>query len=129
VGASGGGKSSVVKLLLRLYDPQSGSVLLDGVDLRAYNVQALRGLQALVSQEPQLFGRSMRDNIRLGREAAVRRRVRACTHPAPAAARLRRRRATAPPLRSGSSQRQRQGGASYRESARAEATRNRACIE
>jgi ABC-type multidrug transport system fused ATPase/permease subunit len=67
VGSSGSGKSTIIQLIQRQYDPQSGSVLLDGVDLREYNVQALRSLQALVSQEPQLFAASIRDNIALGR--------------------------------------------------------------
>lgn len=67
VGSSGSGKSTIIQLIQRQYDPQSGVVLLDGVDLREYNVQALRSLQALVSQEPQLFAASIRDNIALGR--------------------------------------------------------------
>jgi ATP-binding cassette, subfamily B (MDR/TAP), member 1 len=66
VGTSGSGKSTIIQLIQRQYDPQSGAVFLDGVDLREYNVQSLRSLQALVSQEPQLFAASIRDNISLG---------------------------------------------------------------
>jgi len=70
VGASGSGKSTIVQLIQRQYDPQDGQILLDGVDLRDYNVQALRALQALVSQEPQLWAASIRENISLGRLGA-----------------------------------------------------------
>ena len=55
VGSTGSGKSTLVKLLLRLYDPSSGTVSLDGVDLRELNQQDLRSAIGLVSQEPFLF--------------------------------------------------------------------------
>ena len=70
VGASGSGKSTIVQLIQRQYDVQAGQVLVDGIDVREYDVQALRALQALVSQEPQLFAASIRENISLGRLGA-----------------------------------------------------------
>src|SRR5690606_22971377 len=70
VGPSGAGKSTVFQLLLRFHDPQRGRITLDGVDLRAYALDALRGAFALVPQDPVLFGASAADNIRFGRSAA-----------------------------------------------------------
>lgn len=55
VGSSGSGKSSVVALLQRFYDPQGGSVTLDGRDLRQLNLRWLRSQMGIVSQEPALF--------------------------------------------------------------------------
>jgi ATP-binding cassette subfamily B (MDR/TAP) protein 9 len=69
VGPSGGGKSSVVKLLERLYLPASGQVLFDGLDVGAYDQRWLRRRVALVSQEPTLFARTIRRNILYGTEA------------------------------------------------------------
>lgn len=63
VGPSGGGKSSVIKLLQRYYDPLAGAVLLDGRPVAAYDPKWLRRHMALVSQEPVLFARSVRRNI------------------------------------------------------------------
>ena len=57
VGSSGSGKSTVVQLLERFYDPTSGSVTLDGNDLRKLNVKWLRKQIGLVLQEPKLFGK------------------------------------------------------------------------
>jgi ATP-binding cassette subfamily B protein len=70
VGPSGAGKSTVFALLLRFYDPQSGSVKLDGLDLRALALPDLRGAIALVPQETIIFSGSAADNIRFGREDA-----------------------------------------------------------
>jgi ABC-type multidrug transport system fused ATPase/permease subunit len=67
VGASGGGKSTVARLLQRLYDPVEGSVRLGGIDLRELDLPALRRAVALVPQEPVLFSGSVRDNVRYGR--------------------------------------------------------------
>jgi ABC transporter fused permease/ATP-binding protein len=67
VGGSGSGKSTVSRLLRRLYDPQAGRVLLDGHDLRTLDLSALRGSIAVVSQEPRLFSGSIGENIRYGR--------------------------------------------------------------
>ncbi|WP_426688804.1 ABC transporter transmembrane domain-containing protein [Rhodanobacter ginsengiterrae] len=70
VGPSGAGKSTVFSLLLRFYDPQSGSISLDGIDLRAVTLDDLRGAIALVPQETVIFSGSAADNIRFGREGA-----------------------------------------------------------
>ena len=76
VGPSGAGKSTVLRLLLRFYDPQSGRVALDGVDLREADPGEVRARLALVAQDAALFSGSALDNIRFGRhdadEAAVR---------------------------------------------------------
>ncbi|UJR11965.1 hypothetical protein I4U23_016143 [Adineta vaga] len=66
VGKSGYGKSTAISLLLRYYDPQKGSILLDGHDLRDYNLQWLRSIISVVQQEPILFNLSIRDNIAYG---------------------------------------------------------------
>ncbi len=75
VGPSGAGKTTVLQLLLRFYDPQQGRVALDGMDLRELDPVELRGRIALVPQEPVIFHASAADNIRFGRpdadEAAV----------------------------------------------------------
>lgn len=66
IGPSGCGKSSVVKLLARFYDHKAGSITLDGEPLENYNVHSLRNKVAIVSQEPVLFARSIRENIMMG---------------------------------------------------------------
>jgi ATP-binding cassette, subfamily B, bacterial len=68
VGPSGAGKSTVFALLLRFYDPQSGRISFDGIDLRAMAVPELRGAIALVPQETVIFGGTAADNIRFGRQ-------------------------------------------------------------
>ncbi|CAJ1974513.1 unnamed protein product [Sphenostylis stenocarpa] len=70
VGPSGAGKSSVLALLLRFYDPQVGKVLIDGKDIRKYNLRWLRTQIGLVQQEPLLFNCSIRDNICYGNNGA-----------------------------------------------------------
>ena len=70
VGPSGAGKSTVLALLLRFYDPQSGRITLDGIDLRQLALPELRGAIALVPQETVIFGGSAADNIRFGRQTA-----------------------------------------------------------
>ena len=67
VGPSGAGKTTVFQLLMRFYDPEAGRIAVDGVDLRALDPAALRGLIALVPQDPVIFGADARDNIRYGR--------------------------------------------------------------
>uniref|UniRef100_A0ACD5V8Z7 Uncharacterized protein n=1 Tax=Avena sativa TaxID=4498 RepID=A0ACD5V8Z7_AVESA len=69
VGESGSGKSTVVSLVERFYDPQSGEVLIDGVDIRRMNLGWLRGKIGLVSQEPALFSSTIRENIAYGKDA------------------------------------------------------------
>lgn len=67
VGPSGAGKSTIFHLLLRYYDPASGRILLDGVDLTAADPAAVRARLALVPQDVVIFAASVRENIRLGR--------------------------------------------------------------
>ncbi len=71
MGATGSGKTSVVNLLLRFYDYQSGSIRLDGVELTEYPRDFLRRSIGIVEQEPFLFSRSIRDNITYGIGRAV----------------------------------------------------------
>jgi len=68
VGESGSGKSTVISLLERFYDPDSGSVLLDGVELNKFNINWLRQQMGLVGQEPVLFGGTIRSNIAYGKK-------------------------------------------------------------
>nr|XP_019948186.1 PREDICTED: multidrug resistance protein 1 [Paralichthys olivaceus] len=67
VGSSGCGKSTTVQLLQRFYDPQDGSVFVDGHDIRSLNVRYLREMIGVVSQEPILFATTITENIRYGR--------------------------------------------------------------
>jgi ATP-binding cassette subfamily B (MDR/TAP) protein 1 len=71
VGASGSGKSTVIALLERFYDPSAGKVTLDGVDIRRLQLKWLRAQMGLVSQEPALFAMSIRENILFGKEDAT----------------------------------------------------------
>ena len=77
VGPSGAGKSTVFQLLLRFYDPQLGSIRLDGVDLRKADPKELRRHLALVPQETVVFGTTVTENIRYGRPDASFEEVRA----------------------------------------------------
>ncbi|MGB4827516.1 MAG: ABC transporter ATP-binding protein [Paracoccaceae bacterium] len=70
VGASGAGKSSLVSLLLRLYDPEIGRISVDGFDLRDVTQESLRRQIGMVTQETAMFNRSARDNIAYGRPEA-----------------------------------------------------------
>ena len=65
-GESGSGKSTVIQLALRFFDPSKGQVLLDGVDLREYNVRWLRSQMGLVQQQPELFSDTVMYNILYG---------------------------------------------------------------
>lgn len=67
VGPSGGGKSTLLSLIARFYDPNSGSVQLDGHDLRTLSQASLRAQLAIVPQETMLFGGTISENIRYGR--------------------------------------------------------------
>jgi ATP-binding cassette subfamily B protein len=71
VGATGAGKSTVVKLLARFYDTSSGRVLIDGVDVRDYDLAALRGRMGIVPQEAHLFSGTVADNVRYARPEAT----------------------------------------------------------
>jgi len=84
VGPSGAGKSTVFQLLLRFFDPDSGRILLDGVDLRAMNRDAFRKNFALVPQDSVIFAGSARDNIRFGRPEATDAEVQAAAQSAAA---------------------------------------------
>jgi ATP-binding cassette subfamily B protein len=70
VGATGAGKSTLVSLIPRFYDPDRGRVLLDGVDIRKLALSDVRGEVAIVFQEPFLFPASITDNIAYGRPGA-----------------------------------------------------------
>ena len=70
VGPSGAGKSTIVSLLLRFYDPDSGRVLIDGRDSRAYPLRYLRDQMAIVPQDVLLFGGTIAENIAYGRPGA-----------------------------------------------------------
>ncbi|MGF1535131.1 MAG: heterocyst formation ABC transporter subunit HepA [Elainellaceae cyanobacterium] len=66
VGASGSGKSTLAALICRFYDPQSGQILIDGVDSQAFQITSLRSKIAIVSQETFIFNTSVRENIIYG---------------------------------------------------------------
>lgn len=67
VGPTGGGKSTLVDLVARFYDPQEGSVTVDGIDLRKVQLKSLLDKVAVVTQDPFVFNDSIRENIRYGR--------------------------------------------------------------
>ncbi|HSH59087.1 MAG TPA: ABC transporter ATP-binding protein [Acidimicrobiales bacterium] len=67
VGPTGAGKTTLISLIPRFYDPQSGQVLIDGVDVRDFTLRSLRHHISIVPQEPLLFSGSIADNIRYGR--------------------------------------------------------------
>ena len=71
VGQSGSGKSTIVQLLERFYDPDAGVITLDGRDVRALNVAWVRAQMGLVSQEPVLMDASIADNVRMGLPGAT----------------------------------------------------------
>lgn len=70
VGPSGAGKSTLIQLLLRFYEPQSGQIMLDGINLAAMARSEFRRALSLVPQDPVIFAASARDNIRFGRPQA-----------------------------------------------------------
>ncbi len=71
VGESGGGKSTSAKLIARFYDPLSGSVRIDGIDLREVELRSIRRQLGVVLQDPFLFSGTIADNIRFGRPEAT----------------------------------------------------------
>lgn len=70
-GPTGSGKSTLLNLLIRFYDPDTGQILLDGVDLREYRLSSLRDQFAIVLQEPILFSTTVAENIAYGRPGAT----------------------------------------------------------
>lgn len=84
VGPSGAGKSSVLNLILRFYDADSGAVTVDGRDLRGLTLASLRGAMAFVSQDVTIFDASAADNIAFGRPGATRAEIEAAAKAAAA---------------------------------------------
>lgn len=77
VGQSGSGKSTVISLIERFYDPQAGEVRIDGVNLKEFQLKWIRSKIGLVSQEPALFTASIKDNIAYGKDGATTEEIRA----------------------------------------------------
>lgn len=75
VGASGGGKSTLSELMPRFYDPDSGEILIDGVNIKSFSQDSLRSRISLVSQETVLFNDSIESNIALGRQGATHQQI------------------------------------------------------
>lgn len=71
VGSSGSGKSTIVQLLLRFYDPVEGTIRVNGVDIKEYNIASLRRVFGLISQEPTLFADTISANIAYGKPSLV----------------------------------------------------------
>lgn len=67
VGYSGSGKSTLINLILRLYEPQQGQILVDGQDIQLVSQESLRQAIAMIPQDPMLFHRSLKENIRYGK--------------------------------------------------------------
>jgi ATP-binding cassette subfamily C protein CydCD len=82
VGASGSGKSTIARLLLRFHDPEGGRVTIGGRDLRALSLGQVRGRIAVVSQDTWLFHGTVEDNIRMGRPEATTEELRAAARAA-----------------------------------------------
>ncbi|KAL9318790.1 hypothetical protein ACSQ67_015307 [Phaseolus vulgaris] len=85
VGQSGSGKSTVISLVERFYDPHAGEVLIDGINLKEFQLRWIRGKIGLVSQEPVLFSCSIEDNIAYGKEGATIEEIRSAAELANAA--------------------------------------------
>nr|XP_011463651.1 PREDICTED: ABC transporter B family member 11-like [Fragaria vesca subsp. vesca] len=77
VGQSGSGKSTVISLIERYYDPQAGEILIDGINLKEFQLKWIREKIGLVSQEPVLFSGSIKDNIAYGKDGATTEETRA----------------------------------------------------
>ncbi|VAH22125.1 unnamed protein product [Triticum turgidum subsp. durum] len=71
VGESGSGKTTVINLVERFYDPQAGEVLIDGMNIKSFKLEWMRGKIGLVNQEPVLFMTSIKENIAYGKEDAT----------------------------------------------------------
>ncbi|CAI9110011.1 OLC1v1009967C1 [Oldenlandia corymbosa var. corymbosa] len=85
VGQSGSGKSTIISLIERFYDPQAGEVVIDGTNLKEFQLKWIRGKIGLVSQEPVLFTASIKDNIAYGKDGATTEEIRAAIELANAA--------------------------------------------
>ncbi|CAO2203277.1 unnamed protein product [Urochloa humidicola] len=85
VGQSGSGKSTVISLIERFYDPQLGDVLIDGINLKEFQLRWIRSKIGLVSQEPVLFAASIKENIAYGKDNATDQEIRAAAELANAA--------------------------------------------
>ncbi|KAJ7955339.1 ABC transporter B family protein [Quillaja saponaria] len=85
VGQSGSGKSTVISLIERFYDPQAGEVLIDSINLKEFQLKWIREKIGLVSQEPALFTSSIKDNIAYGKDGATTEEIKAATELANAA--------------------------------------------
>ena len=85
VGASGAGKSTLFALLQRFYDPQRGTITIDGHDISAFDRRSIRRLMAVVGQDTTLFRGSIAENIRLGRPEATRGEIESAARAAAAA--------------------------------------------
>ncbi|OWM75469.1 hypothetical protein CDL15_Pgr021633 [Punica granatum] len=85
VGQSGSGKSTVISLIERFYDPQSGEVLIDGINLKEFQLKWIRSKIGLVSQEPVLFTSTIKENIAFGKDGATTEEIRAAAELANAA--------------------------------------------
>ncbi|XP_031285774.1 ABC transporter B family member 4-like isoform X1 [Pistacia vera] len=85
VGQSGSGKSTVISLIERFYDPQAGEILIDGINLKEFQLKWIREKIGLVSQEPVLFTSSIKDNIAYGKDCATIQEIRAAAELANAA--------------------------------------------
>lgn len=77
VGQSGSGKSTVISLIERFYDPSMGEVLIDGINLKEFQLKWIRSKIGLVSQEPVLFASSIKDNITYGKDGATMEEIKA----------------------------------------------------
>ena len=71
VGASGGGKSTIINLVMRMFDPDEGAVTVNGLDLRQVSFESLRAHMSYVGQDTFLFNGTVRDNLELGRQGAT----------------------------------------------------------
>ena len=85
IGESGSGKSTVICLIERFYDPHAGEVLIGGINLKEFQLKWIRGKIGLVSQEPVLFASSIKDNIAYGKDGATIEEIRAAAELANAA--------------------------------------------
>jgi len=82
VGASGAGKTTLADLIPRFYDPTQGKVLIDGIDLRQFEINSLRRQLAIVSQDTFIFNTSVQNNIVYGKEGATEQEIQAAARQA-----------------------------------------------